>query len=162
MCCNTFCSLPVRVEWPSVAGGREILYVRKALTTQCTDSSNQFHPTRRRRRRQIINMTTPNADTNDNDTAPNPYPFINPIAPMSPPGHAILSLHQIKYEDLIDNYLKVKTLLAFLEQQQRAAVLAEGWGGGCERCGKRVVVLMVRAEMLRDELAGALWGVRKE
>ena len=99
-------------------------------------------------------MTTPIADTND--TALN----INLLTP----GHTILPLQQIKYEDLIDNYLKVKTLLAFLEQQQqqRAAVLAEGWGGGCERCGERLVVLMVRVAMLRDELAGALWGVRKE
>lgn len=81
---------------------------------------------------------------------------------MSPPGHRIPPLQQIKYEDLIDNYLKVKTLLAFLEQQQqRAAVFGGEWGGGCERCGERLVLLMVRAEMLRDELAGALWGVGK-
>lgn len=98
-------------------------------------------------------MTTPIADTN-NDTA------LNLITPMSRPGYRI-PLQQIKYEDLIDNYLKVKTLLAFLEQRQRAVVVGGEWGG-CERCGKRLVVLMKEAEMLRDELAGALWGVGKE
>lgn len=104
-------------------------------------------------RRYINNMTTPIADTNDMTLNIN----------LLTPGHTI-PLQQIKYEDLIDNYLKVKTLLAFLEQQQqqRAAVFAEEWGGGCERCGERLVVLMVKAEMLRDELARALWGVRKE
>ncbi|KAI4111055.1 MAG: hypothetical protein LQ339_000783 [Xanthoria mediterranea] len=106
------------------------------------------------------NMTTPIAYTNNNDTALNPYPSINLITPMSPPGHRILPLQQIKYEDLIDNYLKVKTLLAFLEQRQRAVVFGGEWGG-CEKCGKRLVVLMEKAEMLRDELAGALWGVGK-
>lgn len=103
-------------------------------------------------------MTTSNADTN------NMALNINIITAMSPPGQTIPPLQQIKYEDLIDNYLKVKTLLAFLEQQQqqRAALFAEEWGGGCERCGERLVVLMVRAEMLRDELARALWGMGKE
>ena len=146
--------LLLAASWSGVALGSRLK--GDTVRTQCPDDMmhRQQPSIQTRRRHEINNMTTPIADTNDMTLNIN----------LLTPGHTLPHLQQIKNEDLIDNYLKVKTLLAFLEQQQqqRAAVFAEEWGGGCERCGERLVVLLVKAEMLRDELAGALWGVRKE